>query len=344
MKAKRHRIHWQLTLWIGLVLCGLGIIVLAVEGILQKRRLIETRAEYMAEQVGLLSMALQKEPDPQSRSELLETYCATMRFHGRPGHALGILDSSGAFYRSSESITREQLITNPHIKAILEGSAVAAHWTNLSDDGLSLVVARRVRTGSAGPIGVVYYSEWLDDIVRLSRALFLLGAGLLLVLMLAVTAVVWLFVKYKVADPLDALLLSQYAISRGDPSPLRTVGAVSYRDPHNEISMVCDMFSYMTTKIEEHEGQANAGGKPRSLKLAVAEIENGLSHLQDAGGWIEARGGVLPERSKRVLTSLMLKGREARDLATALKQGLAECSAYEDVESAEETPKVPDEG
>ncbi|MHC4714146.1 MAG: hypothetical protein ACYTAN_12905 [Planctomycetota bacterium] len=344
MKAKRHRIHWQLTLWIGLVLCGLGIIVLAAEGTLQKKRLIEARAEYMDEQVGLLSMALQKEVDPRSRSELLETYCATMRFHGRPGHALGIIDSSGAFYRSSESITREQLLSNPHVKALLKGSAVGANWTELSTGGPSLVVARSIRTGPGGAIGVVYYSEWFDDIVALSRALFLQGAGFLLLLMLAVTAVVWLFVKYKVADPLDALLLSQYAVSRGDSSPLRTVGAVSYRDPHNEISMVCDMFSYMTTKIEEHEGQVDSGGKPGSLKIAVAEIENGLSRLQDAVGWIETRGDALPERSRQVLASLMQKGREARDLASALKGGLEDCPEYDDVESAKLTPEDPDEG
>lgn len=343
MHKPQHRIHWQLTFWIGLALCGLGAMFLLVEGTLQKRRLIQARAEHMADQVELLSMALKKESDSQSRADLLETYCATMRFHGRPGHALGVLDTSGAFYRSSDSISREQLASDQHIQALLSGSAVAARWIDESSDGLSLVVAKSIRTEQGGRVGVVYYSEWLDDILRLSRSLQLQGAGVLLVLLAAVTAVVWLFIKYKVAAPLDALLMSEYAVSRGDPSPLRTIGAVSYRDPHNEISTVCAMFSYMVTRIEEREAQGDVGARPRSLRLAVSQIENGLSNLQAAGEWI-AHGGVSPDHSRPIIASLLLKGHEAGDLASELKRVLEECPEYDDVELSEDAPDDPDAG
>ena len=338
MRKPQHRIHWQLTLWIGLALCGLGVVFLLVEGTLQKNRLIQARSEHMADQVELLSMALKKEPDAKSRATLLETYCATMRFHGRPGHALGVLDTSGAFYRSSDSISRERLASDPHIQPLLSGSAVAAHWIDESHDGLSLVVAKSIRTEAGGQVGVVYYSEWLDDILRLSWALQLQGAGVLVVLLAAVTLVVWLFIKYKVAAPLDALLMSEYAVSRGDPSPLRTIGAVSYRDPHNEISTVCSMFSYMVTRIEEREVRSDAGTGPRSLKLALSQIENGLSSLQAAGEWI-AHEDVSPNHSKRILTSLLRKGHEAGDLASQLKDVLEECPEYDDVELAEVVPE-----
>jgi hypothetical protein len=39
----------------------------------------------------------------------LESYCTTMRYYGRAGHALDVIDTSGSFSQADEILPEEQI-------------------------------------------------------------------------------------------------------------------------------------------------------------------------------------------------------------------------------------------
>ena len=168
----------------------------------------------------------------------------------------------------------------------------------------------------------MYYSEWLDGILRLSRNLFLQRAGMLVMLLSAVTVIIWLFVNFKVADPLGALLMREYAAIKGDPSEQELPG------PNHEISAVCLMFNYMLRKIEEREEEFKSQEQPKSFASAMAGIKDNVSGVLDAARWIRDHGNTLSGKSARLMDSLIRRELALLDLASRLERELEAMLSY----------------
>jgi signal transduction histidine kinase len=241
----------------------------------------------------------------------------------------GVIDPSGAFHRTGGRLTKEQILQKDGVRELLSKAATTRQWIERSERGRSLVVATAYGTASEGQVGIVYYSEWLDDILRLSRRLFLERAGVLLLLIVAMGAVIWLFVRRNVAAPLSELLTGEYAASRGDLSE-RT-----WTDPHNEVTAVCTMCNYMVKKIEDREEELTAAEEPNSMASAVTEMGDGLAAVLRAGRWIETHGDLLTDDAKRQMTAIMRKERELLDMIPRLKRELQWMSSYEEEDPTE---------
>ena len=95
MRNRRHRIHWQMTFYVSCVVFGLFALFAVVDYFQQKRHLTASRVGYMAQEVRLLATAIQGERAPEKRDDFIRDYCASMQFHGRPGHGLAIIEPSG---------------------------------------------------------------------------------------------------------------------------------------------------------------------------------------------------------------------------------------------------------
>ncbi|MHC4787776.1 MAG: hypothetical protein ACYS8K_01020 [Planctomycetota bacterium] len=328
-REHQRKIHWQLAFRVGAVILVLGVAFLLGDGALQRKRLIESRAAYMEQEVQLIGMAVRKVADAGERARFLESYCATMRFHGRPGHALGIIDTSGRFFKTDGALSEEQIVQSPPVRQLLSASSGSRHWIERTGQGRSLVAAGVYRTPGGDQVGLVYYSEWVEDILRLSRILFWQRAGLLLVLLLAVSSAIWLFVKIKVANPLGALLMREYAASKGD------LQEWALPDPHNEVSAVCHMFNYMLRRTEQREEELRAGAAPDSYASALAGIEEGLACLRKAAHWMETRGDALTDEGRRTLTEMRKREQGLSHLASVLKGELEGMPSFHEREPDE---------
>ena len=134
-----------------------------------------------------------------------------MQYHSRPGHALGVLDPDGQFYSTKDDLTKERVTEAVTVRQLLVGGEQAKHWIERSEIGDILVAMQSFNTRGTNKRGTLYYSESLKDIEKLSRALIARRAGMLVLLFAAVVIVIWIFVKVKIAAPLNTLLLRQYA-------------------------------------------------------------------------------------------------------------------------------------
>ncbi len=335
-RRRQHKIHWQLSVRVGGVILVLAAVFLLVDGALQKRRLIESRADYMEQEVQLLGIAVEREADAEERARLLESYCATMRFHGRPGHGLGVVDTSGRFFRTDERLTEDRITRSPQVQALLSAPRVSTRWIEETAQGRALVAVGTYRTPGEDQLGLVYYSEWLEDILALSRALFWQRAGLLVVLLVAMTSVIWLFVKVKVADPLGALLMREYTASKGD------LQEWALPDPHNEVSGVCRMFNYMLRKTDQREEELKAGAAPNSFASAMAGIDEGMAHVRNAARWIEAHGDMLRDNDRSTLTAMRRSERELSRLSSALRGAIEGMASFHEREPEERDERSDD--
>ncbi len=318
MRRHRHRIQWQLTFYLGCVICVLMLIFLLIDRFQQRNRLIESRAAQMTQETQLLRMAIQRETSPDKRHEFLEAYCATMRLHGQAGHTLAVVDPSGRFHATGQQqITREDVLQNTHVRQLLSGGHARGTWVEHLGRTNLLVIAGTYRLPNATQQGIVYYSEPLTDIEHLSDMLFLQRTGLVLLLFAAIVAAVWLFVKYRVAAPLSALLTHEYAASKGD-FRLR-----QYPDPHNEISDVYDMFNIMLKKIERRERFIARGPEESSsLSELVLGMRDDLARVSEDARWLKANRRLCPEWAGADLEDLMAKAGDSNRMASRVLRDL----------------------
>ncbi len=311
MHRPRHRIQWQLTFYMGCVICVLLMVFLQLDRVQQRERLINSRASHMMQETRLVRMAMQHEPDPDRRDDFLERYCATMRFHGQPGHSLAVADPSGLFHSAGRQLSREDVMKDERVQRVLSSDETAESWVDRDAGGRRLIVVHSYRPPNATKAGIVYYSESLDDIYELSQMLFLQRAGMALLLLAAVVVVIWLFVRYKVSLPLNALLTREYAASKGD------LRLRPYPDPHNEISELHDMFNIMLKKIEQREKRLRGPGEAAQASDLVAWMEDELAGLSYAVGQLDARSETLSVDGRRLLDEVHIS---LADLRRALTQ------------------------
>ena len=130
MRKTRHQIHWQLAAYTGAVICVLMGLFLVIDRIQQWRNLVDARSASMQQEVQLLALALEREPSSNARVDFLTHYCAMMRYHGKPGHALAVLDPSGSFHATGKRLTQDDL-TQSAIVAEANAKNERAHMPSL---------------------------------------------------------------------------------------------------------------------------------------------------------------------------------------------------------------------
>ena len=248
MEKRMHRIHWQLTLYIGIAIFSLMLLFTILDNAQQKKQLINSRGGYMAQELKLLAAAIQSKENPQKRNQFIQDYCATMQYHSRPGHALGVLEPDGQFHSTKADLTRERVIKAANAERFQTVDEQGKQWTEASKAGNIMISMLPYSIRGTDKEGILYYSESLKDIEKLSRTLIVQRAAMLLLLFTAVVIIIWVFVKFKIAAPLNALLLRQYAAGKGDFTPQ------PFQDPHNEITGIHEMFDYMLKKLQEQRG------------------------------------------------------------------------------------------
>ena len=249
MKRERPgKIHWQMTLWISPVILGILLLFALVDYRQQRQRLIGKRMQRMQQESELMTMAIQARRDPAEREEFIENYCETMPLHGRTGHGLLVIDPLGGTYRTGQAPTPETVRQMPAVRKLLEGEENSSAWRRTGNGPEALLSAHLYGNGANGSrAGLIYYSESLDDIRQLSYGLIAGRLAMLVAVFVLLVVAIWLFVKHRITRPLNSLLLHEWDVGGGD------LARRNHPDPHNEISVVCEMFNVMLERIREHE-------------------------------------------------------------------------------------------
>ena len=142
MRKTRHRIHWQLAAYAGAVICVLMGLFLVIDKVQQWRNLVDARSAYMQQEVQLLALALEHEPSSAARADFLTNYCAMMRYHGKPGHALAVLDPSGTFHATGTQLTKDDLTQSAIVEEVKNAPSTTVGHVYEEDAGQVLAVAR----------------------------------------------------------------------------------------------------------------------------------------------------------------------------------------------------------
>ncbi len=318
MKKSRHTIHWQLTLHIGSVICLLMLLFLVVDGAQQKRHLIESRAASMEQEIQLLGMTIQRTTDPSRRGEFLEAYCATMRFHGRPGHALAILDRGGRFHSTGADLTHEDVLNSSIVKDLSSSNSGTLQRVERTGKGLQLVVAHALLPAAGATSSMVYYSEPLDDVQSLSRTILLHRSGVLLLLLVAVVVIIWFFVKHKVTAPLSVLLMHEYAASKGDLRPKE------HLDPHNEITDVCNMFNHMLAKIQDREHFITGVDEQMTVADSIRVMAEALARVLKVAHMLADKSLDMPQDAQATVRMLESEAAKLQQLVKTVEAKLGQ--------------------
>ena len=316
MRKTRHQIHWQLTAYAGAVICVLTGLFLVIDKTHQWRNLVDARSAYMQQEVQLLALALEHEPSSSARADFLTNYCAMMRYHGKPGHALTVLDSSGLFHTTGKQLTKDELTQSTIVEEARNAPNAMVGHVYEEDGGKVLAVAREFTSNSNAGKGIVLYSEPLNDLEALARKLFIQRAAIAVGLLFAVITVIWVFVKQKVAAPLSALLAHEYAASKGDLHPKR------FADPHNEITDVQIMFNHMLKKLEQRELTIQGVHDTADPRQLVSRLKDRSAEVVEIHRLLNRRRDTLPRGAQEILDLLHDEARSFHELIAALHREL----------------------
>lgn len=317
MANRKHSIQWQLTGSLGAVVFLLMGGFAALDWIQQRHHMIGARASYMRQETRLLAAALQRQGDTAARHAFLRSYCATMQFHGRPGHLLAVKEPGGAFYAVPHEVPEEEILTRPDVRAVYATGQDTQSWLVETPNGDSLTAATAYQ-GPDSENGVVVYSEPISDLNELLKTMFLQRLGMLALLFVAVVLVILIFVRRKIARPLNQLLSREWAASVGD------FRKGDFPAVDNEVGEVCEVFNLMIDRLEKRELDLIGAETEYSLPGLLECIDNYLARASRAAEAIEQESGPYSDEMRREVAGLLHSLRGMRGKVLQLTERMEE--------------------
>ena len=243
-QQRRGSLQRQIIVWVNAVLVALTIIALTYDYYAQKRILSANLHASMLQAVSHISLALKNSQTMGSATNTLSEYCKVMSRHDDPYHTISLIDSAGKTVVSSKS--------NQANESKPDGSTNTKElsWNTFIENGDTYTILSMPfenKWPNKNFVGMIQYIENNNSIDMLLNHLYWYRAFLLITIVMIISIVIFVILKFKVLTPLDRIFVQAYAVSTGDYNIWHVP------DPGNEIGDIQTMFNFMINNIRSHE-------------------------------------------------------------------------------------------
>lgn len=264
---RRGRLHRQITVRVALALTVVMVCFLAFDYRVQRAALVADLGARMAQEMQLLRLALRDVKGPDGIQSLIGEHCSEMKHHGKLGHTLSLVSRDRRVLAAAHAATAEMIGGVIDLERVLGGlEKVLVQETSVGGQRVLVVAVPTFQTTDGLPIGALFYAETLTDVESLSYELLRSRLWLTVCLLLATSVVVWLVVRRKVMEPLNALIAHEGELARGDLDTWK-----EHPETNNELSELHDIFNYVIEKLRRKQQEDHLLAEESAQKRIAQE-------------------------------------------------------------------------